>query len=123
MQGTTFYWEKISIGYSDKLKKGDDKPHMLPCKHMKTIGPVQIKLMTIHVQDVTNISTERLRACLVPYGMQNVNYFGVMKCKMPKFSGLYLVPSKMHNLLPSLWPLDALLGFFWPLEAKIQNGE
>jgi hypothetical protein len=27
--------------------------------------------------------------------MQNVNYFGMMNYKMPNFSGLYLVPSKM----------------------------
>ena len=31
--------------------------------------------------------------------MQNVNYFGVMmKCKMAKFLGSCLVPSKMQNL-------------------------
>jgi len=33
--------------------------------------------------------------------MQNVNYFGVMKYKMPKFLRSYLVSSKMQNLLLS----------------------
>jgi len=40
-------------------------------------------------------SDGELRACLVPYGMQNENYFGMMKYKMLKFLGICLVPSKM----------------------------
>jgi hypothetical protein len=31
--------------------------------------------------------------------MQNANYFGMMKCKMPKFSWVCFVPSKMPNFL------------------------
>jgi hypothetical protein len=54
---------------------------------------------------------------------KSANYFEMMKYKMPKLAGLCLVPSKIQNLLPSLWPLETLLGFFFPLEAKIQNGE
>jgi hypothetical protein len=42
--------------------------------------------------------------------IQNTNYFGMMKCKIPKFSGLRLVLSKIQNLLLLLWPLEALLG-------------
>jgi hypothetical protein len=34
------------------------------------------------------------------YKIQNVNYFGMVECKMLKFSGSYLVPSKLQNLLP-----------------------
>jgi uncharacterized Zn finger protein (UPF0148 family) len=44
--------------------------------------------------------------------MQNANYFGMMKYKMPKFSGSCLVPSEVQNLLSSLQPFEALLGFF-----------
>jgi hypothetical protein len=36
--------------------------------------------------------------CLVP-GMQNANYFGMIKCKMPKFSWVCLVSFKMPNFL------------------------
>jgi hypothetical protein len=41
--------------------------------------------------------TESTRVCLVPHGMQNANYFGMMKCKISKFSWVCLVPSKMSN--------------------------
>jgi len=41
------------------------------------------------------------RGSLVPHKMQNANYFGMVECEIPKFSGLCLVPSKMQNLLPS----------------------
>jgi len=44
--------------------------------------------------------------------MQNANYFGMIKYKMPKFSGSCLVPSEVQNLLSSLQPFEALLGFF-----------
>jgi hypothetical protein len=29
--------------------------------------------------------------------MQNINYFGMMKCKMSKFLWIYLVPFKIPN--------------------------
>jgi hypothetical protein len=48
--------------------------------------------------------------------MQNDNYFGMVKCKIPNFLGLYLVSSKIHNLLTLLWPFETLLVSF-PLEA------
>ena len=50
--------------------------------------------------------------------MQNVNYFAMMKCKIPKFSGLCLVLFKIQNLLSMLWPLEVLLGFFCLLRPK-----
>jgi hypothetical protein len=56
--------------------------------------------------------------------MQNADYFGVMKCKIPKFSESRLVPSKMQNLLSSREPLEALFGFFFGLlrpKYKIKN--
>jgi hypothetical protein len=34
----------------------------------------------------------------------------MMKCKMLKFLGLYLVSSKIQNLLSLLWALEALFG-------------
>jgi hypothetical protein len=43
-----------------------------------------------------------------------------MKYKIPKFSGLCLVSSKMQNLLPSLWSLEALLGLFDLLRLKLK---
>jgi hypothetical protein len=56
--------------------------------------------------------------------MQNANYFvGMIKCKMPEFLWVCLVLSKMLNFS---WVGESFLGFdifFWPLEAKIQNGE
>jgi hypothetical protein len=55
--------------------------------------------------------------------MQNANYFGMIKCKMPKFSWVCLVLSKMPNFswgwVRAFW----FLAFFCHLEAKIQNGE
>ena len=63
-----------------------------------------------------------LRECLVPYKIQNANYFEMIKCKMPKFSE-FLVPSKIQNLLPLWEPLEALLGFCLPFKVKIQNGD
>jgi hypothetical protein len=62
-------------------------------------------------------SPNNFKACLVPYGIQNSNYFKMTKCKMSKLLKLYLVSSKMQNLLPLLWPLEVLLGFL-PLKAK-----
>jgi hypothetical protein len=57
--------------------------------------------------------------------MQNANYFGMMEYKMPKFSRLCLVPSKMQNLLPS--PHEGLLRLFWTVfgllrpKSKMEN--
>ena len=59
-----------------------------------------------------------------PHRMQKTNYIGMNKSKIPNFSGLYLVPSKMHNLLPLLEPHEALLGIFFCLsgpKSKIEN--
>jgi len=50
--------------------------------------------------------------------MQNTNYFGMMECKMSKFLRLYLVLSKMQNLLLLRGPLEAFLGFFGLLRLK-----
>jgi hypothetical protein len=56
------------------------------------------------------------------YKIQNANYIERMKCKISKFSELYLVLCKMQNLLP--YDLLRLFWvFFFPLEAEIQNGE
>jgi hypothetical protein len=33
------------------------------------------------------------------YKMQNANYFEIMKCKIPKFSWVCLVPFKIPNFL------------------------
>jgi len=53
-----------------------------------------------------------LKVCLVSNRkMQNTNYFGMIRCKILKFLGLCLVPSKMQNLLLSLGFLEALLLF------------
>jgi hypothetical protein len=63
----------------------------------------------------------------------NANYFGIMKCKIPKFLRLYLFQQKCIIYCPH-WPLEVLLGFFLslkalfgffflPIEAKIQNGK
>jgi len=53
------------------------------------------------------------------YKIQNMNYFRMMKCKMPKVLELCLIPSKIYNFIVLIWPLEALLDFFLPLEAKI----
>jgi hypothetical protein len=42
--------------------------------------------------------------------MQNPNYFGMMKYKMPKFSWVWLVPSKMSNFS---WGERGLFSFFF----------
>jgi hypothetical protein len=56
--------------------------------------------------------------------MQNANYFGMMKCKILKFSWVCLVLSKMPNFSWGGWGLFGFLAFFFlPLEAKIKNGE
>jgi hypothetical protein len=57
------------------------------------------------------------------YKIQNANYFGMMECKMPKILWSYLVLSKIHNLLPLMRASWDSFGLFWPLQAKIQNGE
>jgi hypothetical protein len=55
--------------------------------------------------------------------MQNTNYFGMMKCKMPKFSWVCLVPIQNDKFFMG-WVRDFwVFGFFGSLEAKIQNGE
>ena len=46
--------------------------------------------------------------------MQNGNYFGMMKYKMPKFSGLCLVSSKMPKFLGLGGGSEGSLGFFLP---------
>jgi hypothetical protein len=62
--------------------------------------------------------------CLVSHRMQNVNYFRMIKCKMPKFSRVCLVPFKMLNFSWGGWEFFlAFWLFFWPLETRIQNGE
>jgi hypothetical protein len=56
--------------------------------------------------------------------MQNVNYFGAMKCKMPKFSWVCLVLSKMPNFSWGARELFGFLAFFWLLrpKSKMENG-
>jgi len=69
------------------------------------------------------LSPREIRGCLVPEKCKiyNVNYFGMMNCKMLKFSELYLVLSKIQNLLPLWRSLETLLSFCLFLEVKIQN--
>jgi hypothetical protein len=50
--------------------------------------------------------------------MQNANYFGMVECKMPKFLGSCLVPSKIQNLLSHESLLRIILGFFGLLRPK-----
>jgi hypothetical protein len=47
----------------------------------------------------------------------------MMKCKMPKFLLGCLISSEMPIFLWGGWGLFNFLDFFWPLKAKIQNGE
>jgi hypothetical protein len=50
--------------------------------------------------------------------MQNANYFGMIKYKIPKFSWV-----QNAKIFMGWVRTFCLFGFFWPLETKIQNGE
>jgi hypothetical protein len=58
------------------------------------------------------------------YKMQNINYFGVMKCKMPKFSELCLVLFKMLKFLGLGRGSEDSFGVFFGLlrsKSRMQN--
>jgi hypothetical protein len=52
------------------------------------------------------------------YKIQNTKYFGMMKCKIPNFSWVCLVPSKIPKFSRSKIHEAALLGFFRLLKPK-----
>jgi hypothetical protein len=56
-------------------------------------------LAALKISNVLGCKTGVLRLCLVPHGMQNANYFGMMKCKMPKFLLGCLISSEMPIFL------------------------
>jgi len=113
-----FDWEtKLHICFSGWLLCSGSFLYLQTAQHL-VCSCTKLSTQHSHLENCTDI-----RGCLVPHKMQNANYFKMMECKMPKFSRLRLVSSKVQNLLPSWELLDALLGSFWPIETKIQNRE
>jgi hypothetical protein len=51
--------------------------------------------------------------------MQNTNYFGMMKCKIPKILGLCLVSSKIPKNSGLGGGSECSFEFFLPLETQI----
>jgi hypothetical protein len=72
----------------------EHKMYLTP-KQQKKMLCCYMKMEFLSLLFSMNKKTRKLRLCLVPHEMQNVNGFGMMKCKMLKFSWVCLVLSKM----------------------------